>query len=546
MAALLCALLMGCGQLNPPRASRLTPTKETENDNLRCYPMDAADCRFFVLGDDLYLLHPQEAGAQLLACRGRGLVIAAQTEVPPGCGLTASGTRICCYDPEGQQALLFTPELALLGTFSLPDCQGTPRLGEDGQLYYATGSALMELDTRTGLHRTIRQQEGLQLTAVLERESLLICTGEEESLFIRMADGTLAYCSPPVTGAETLTDRGLICTKCGFWDCLYLGQTMLPLPQSWHFLAFLPGKNAALVQREDGSLAIYDLSTGKSLAELPWNPEKSIQDAWAAESGRVYFTWGSCLYQWEPIWQPKPDNRITITSLCTREQPDTKGLNQCRQRGAFLKNQYGIQVLLGEDFMGVVPAGVTLEPEYIPFPILSTLAGIETALSKLPGEFVRQLFSGCGRVYLCPARSILADGENRLGLQFFSGRDCYLAIAASGDIYRGVMQIISPLAERQILMRSDALDRWDSWNPPGFCYGCENWDETAFVSPACVESPAADRAGLLCAAMEPGNRELFLSARLQNKLRALCQGLREAFPLAENTKRPWEQYLWRQ
>ena len=56
--------------------------------------------------------------------------------------------------------------------------------------------------------------------------------------------------------------------------------------------------------------------------------------------------------------------------------------------------------------------------------------------------------------------------------------------------------------------------------------------------------PAADRAELLWAAMEPGNRELFLSAQLQNKLRTLSQALRQFLP--STAKCPWEQYLWRQ
>ena len=95
-------------------------------------------------------------------------------------------------------------------------------------------------------------------------------------------------------------------------------------------------------------------------------------------------------------------------------------------------------------------------------------------------------------------------------------------------------------------MRSDALDRWDSLNPPGFAYGGTDWDETAFADDRCLESPTADRVGLLCAAMEPGNRELFLSVRLQNKLRTLCQGFRQVFSLDANSKKPWEQYLWHQ
>ena len=65
-ALLLCLLLLGCGPAAPSREFRLTPTKETENDNLRCYPLDAADCRFFTYGNDLLVLHPEASTAQLL------------------------------------------------------------------------------------------------------------------------------------------------------------------------------------------------------------------------------------------------------------------------------------------------------------------------------------------------------------------------------------------------------------------------------------------------------------------------------------------------
>lgn len=543
LAALLCTLLLGCAQAAPTREFRLTPTKETENDNLRCYPLDAADCRFFVFGDDLLLLRPDGEGAQLLLCRGKGLTAAARTEVHAGCGLSVGADGICCYDPQENRAFLLSPELSSLGFFRLPDCQGTPLLSGDGRIFYATGAALMELDTGTGLHRTIRLQEKAELTGFLKEEGLLICKENTQSLFIRTEDGTLAYTAPQVLATA---GRSLVSTDCGGWDCLYMGKNMLPLPLGWRFLCFVPGRNGALVRRDDGSLAIYDLSTGKAIAELSWNGEGEIGLCQATEAGRIFFTSGGCLYRWEPQWQAKPDNRITITPLYTREQPDNKGLNQCRRRGAFLENRYGLRLLMGEDALGVKPAGVSLEPEYVPSAITGTLAGIESALGKLPAEFIRKLFSGCGRVYLCPVRRIQVEGEALPGLQCWSGRYCYLFIAATSQIRRGVIDAITPLAERQILMHSDALDRWEDWNPPGFSYSDTQWDETAFVSPACLESPEADRAGLFYAALEPGNRELFLSARLQNKLRALCQGLREAFPLEKETKRPWEQYLWKQ
>ena len=51
---------------------------------------------------------------------------------------------------------------------------------------------------------------------------------------------------------------------------------------------------------------------------------------------------------------------------------------------------------------------------------------------------------------------------------------------------------------------------------------------------------------LLRLAIQPGNRELFLDAVLQNKLRTLTAGLREAFSLPSSEKLLWEQYLWKQ
>lgn len=542
-ALLLCLLLVGCGPAAPSKEFRLSPTKETENDNLRCYPLDAADCRFFTYGNDLLVLHPEESSAQLLRCRGKSLSVAARAEVSASSVLLPGKNTVCCYDREEGKVLLFSPELTVGASFPLPDCRGTPLASADGsRVYYCTGYALMELSTETGIHRTLRRQEALALTGLLENQGLIVCG----SLLLNMDDGSLAYTASTVTGLGEWGSRSLVCARCGSWDCLYLGQTMLPLPQGWRFLTFLPERNGALVRWEDGSLAIYDLSTGKVLAEMAFAPEKEISAAWATEDGRIFFTSEQCLWQWEPTWKAAADSRITITALYTREQPDKKGLNQCRQRGSYLETQYGLELLLNEAVLPAVPANIQVEAEYVSLPILDTLSGIEAVLGKFPKEMINAAFSGCGRVYLCPVRRIESEGTEQLGLQFWSGRDCYLLIAASEDLQRGVLQALMPLFERQLLMRSDALDRWDSLNPPGFAYGQTDWDETAFVDADSLESPTADRVGLLCAAMEPGNRELFLSVRLQNKLRTLCLGFRQVFQLDANSKKPWEQYLWHQ
>ena len=167
-------------------------------------------------------------------------------------------------------------------------------------------------------------------------------------------------------------------------------------------------------------------------------------------------------------------------------------------------------------------------------------------LGKFPKQLLQTAFSGCGRICLCPVRRIEAGGRERLGLQFWSGRDCYLLVAASSDLQRGVLEALMPLFERQLLMSSDCLDDWNRLNPPGFVYGGQTEEDLAFADAEGLQSPEADRIGLLYAAMEEGNRELFLSVRLQNKLRTLSQGFRQVFQLGSETKLLWEQYLWRQ
>lgn len=541
-ALLLCMLLTGCGQAASPRETRLPPSTETENDNLRCYPMDAADCRFLTFGKDLLILWPTESGAELLRCKGRGLTIVSRVEVMTGSEIFTGGEKIGCFDPKGKTLSVFSSDLILEGNYSLTDCASTPVMNGAGTLvYYAGSQALMELNLETGIYRKLREQGGLIPTALMEQEGLLICQREGESQYISLEDGGMVDDSPLVTGAD---GEGRLCVRCGHWDCLYLGQTMLPLPTDWSLLTFLPGKNAALVLQGGQTLAVYDLSTGNRLAQtgLPGTPEQ----AWATEDSRVFFTAGGMLYQWEPEWKSIRDSQVKITALHTQENPDEKGLAQCRQRGSYLENQYGVQVLLNTEGVRAAPKGITLEPEHVSSPVLETLAAIEKALSPFPKELVKAAFDRGDRFYICPVRSIHTELGEEYGIQFWSGRDCYVVVAASSQVEKTMTRLLSELLERRLLMDSDALDRWDSLNPPDFVYGQSQWEQDAFVTPAAAESPAADRAELLWAALESGNRELFLSARLQNKLRCLCQGLRQLIPQGTGSKLPWEQYLWRQ
>lgn len=521
--ALLCALLWGCGpQAEAGLPRRLSPTKQTENDNLRCFPLACANCRFFAFEGDLLMLTQEEGSATLCRYAGRQLLLTGLAQVPED-ALLCPGAEIGCYSPGRQEYWALSQDLSGCTCFSLPQCTGAP-LALEGKIYYCTPQGLMELDTQTLLHRTLRQQQGLGLSTLLAQQGLAVCTqsGSREQLCIRLEDGSLAQTAPEILGAAEFGSQERLCLRLGYTHCLYLGQRELALPLGWEFLDFVPGRNEVLVYQPREALALYDLSTGNRMAALPLPSPGKPEAVSVTRDGRVYVRYGELLYQWEPEREARQDSRIVITPLYTPQQPDTKGLAQCRQRGAFLENQYGARVLLNTDVLQAAPLGCVLEPEHLRLRVLDTLSGMEAVLGKFPATMIRSAFGGRGRTYLCPVRSIRVEGAEQPSILFWKGEDRYLAVAASAQMEQGVLEALFPLLDRQVLISSDAFDIW-----PG-------------------ENPARDRLELLRLAIQPGNRELFLDAVLQNKLRTLTAGLREAFSLPPSEKLLWEQYLWKQ
>ena len=507
---LLCTLLAGCSAQHPGSPQpRLSPTKQTETDNLRRDPLDAANCRFFTFEGDLLMIQSGKGGEALSLYRGKHLIPGGEVSVPTG-AVPCKGDSIACFDPAGQTLLVFSRELALEHRYSLPGCTGTPCLAGE-RIYYCTAGSLMELDTRTMLHRTLRQQEGLTLSLVLPEESMAVCGTE----IFRLEDGALVQTAPPILEATAFGTRQRLCLQLGENHCLYLGSGEIPLPPGWRFRGFVPNRNQVLTQ-QPGQLAIYDLATCNRVAALPLDNDLMPEALCMTADGRVFFRSGSMLCQWEPEQQPTQDGGLSLVSPATAQAPDQAGLAQCRQRAAFLENRYGIRVLLNTDALEAAPAGCQLEPEHLRRYILEVLSALETALGKFPDAMVKAACGGPGRTYLCPVRSIVADGESRAQLLCRKGQDCYLLLTPSAQAEQAALELFAPLVERQLLLNCDALDGWQ-------------------------EEPLPTETLLL--AIQQGNRELFLDAVLQSRLRALCLGIRRVFAIQTDTLL-WEQYLW--
>lgn len=549
VVVLFCLALMGCGQKAVNTLpDRLTPTKETENDMLRCYPLDGAECRFFALGGDLYLLRSQGTDTTLLRYTGKLLVQTASLALGDAV-VQPLADGFGCYDSKRQELILLNHDLEEHTRISLPKCTQPPILNASGtQVYYVTDAGLVEGDLETGIHRLFRQMptRKITLTAWMETSGTLLCQGQKTDYF-STADGTMLGSSPQVLAACTIGSRDCLALHCGYNDCLYLGSNLLPLVPGMHFLDFLPSLHCALIYEHGEPLrfSLYDVGTGNLAARISISGKGTPIQAAASDDGRVFLLLQEddrfTLYQWLGKTQTRQDAAVRLCPVFTNENPSQKGLEQCRQKAAFLEEKYGIRILLHTDAIQNTPGNYTLEAEHIPAILLDTLDRIERALLRLPTGFVRETVQENTNV--CLVRTICSAAETLPYLQYWQGTDSYLYIAASEDAGDAVLRALSPMIDQRIITCCDAYDTWEALNPSGFVYGQTPEEFSAFADPIAVASPREDRASLLLAAITRDNRTLFHSAILQKKLRRMCQGIRAAYSSSQSSP-PWEQYLW--
>ena len=183
-------------------------------------------------------------------------------------------------------------------------------------------------------------------------------------------------------------------------------------------------------------------------------------------------------------------------------------------------------------------------------------------LSCFPEGFLDQLSQGYSGLTLCLVDSIRASAsgslENAMGLQFAQGDTCYIALAVSPpeQLRATLIHELSHLIDTQVIRASNAYDNWNDLNPPEFSYSLSaNADMSrygnflsgtnrCFVDEYAMSFPAEDRARILEYAASPGNESLFVAPVMQQKLKRICTGIREAFSLTQPSGTYlWEQYL---
>jgi hypothetical protein len=213
------------------------------------------------------------------------------------------------------------------------------------------------------------------------------------------------------------------------------------------------------------------------------------------------------------------------------------------------QTQYGVKLLFWQDALQIT-GGYTLTPEYQPQVIQEMLEKIQPVLAYFPAGFLQKTVEA-GWIRIALVRNI-SDGSE--WVQFWEGGDCWIILAADGDVANSVLQGIAYGIDSHVLGNSRELDTWAELNPEGFSYtfsahvpGDEAYlsaENCAFADARSMTFPHEDRCRIFYYATLPNQAEMFRSPTMQAKLLRLCKGIREAYNLQKKTDTYiWEQYL---
>ena len=338
-----------------------------------------------------------------------------------------------------------------------------------------------------------------------------------------------------------------------------------PFADSW-YLEEAQGLLTATVMQENTILDYYDLSTGLRTAsvELPQGIVP-LGAEYRSETGEVlvsaisYMGKVPAILCWDKDANPVAEETVYTCPRYTAEDPDLIGLEACAIRAQEMGERYGVNILLAEDALKMQPWDYTFELEYQVSVIRQQLDTLDGVLSQYPegvfGMFPRKLSISIVRSIQGKAQS--GSLEKAQGVQFWDRNYPYVVLAAGETLEGSFYHEFFHVMDSKILSDTRAYYRWENLNPEGCKYFLNYTsylerdlsqylrdEDRAFIDAYSLCYPREDRARIMEYACQPGNEAYFQSEIMQNKLRTLCQGIREAFKLQDYPE-PflWEQYL---
>ena len=557
---------------------------------LRAYPLRGFSevTGFRAMGEDLLVFSGDQV-TNLVLLTGEDLHAAASVTLdcflsPRDPSLQTGDGELSFFDPVTRETLVLDKGLKQVSHISAPqDLVGTPILSSDrNTLYYCSASAVRAWDLESVIRRTLKEMACPELTALRLHagDSVLQCTlteGEtERHLFLSAETGRLLYERKGEMTLSTFDGRYYAAFPTGMTQALLFGEGEQPplalTPgEITADCVFLPRRNGAVSVFAAGSrelrLDYYDLDSGVRRAALTLETD-SRPLALEGTSGGVYILIYSgdygcdAIYRWDFGGTDVEDPAVCTGPYYTAQSPDLEGLARCQAYAAELSQRFGVEILVWKDAVAEQPWDYDLEPEYLVSVIQRELKLLEQRLSYYPGNILPDTASHFTGLRICLVRAITGTAESgsldsATGLQFLIGTDAYVALAAGEYSDRALYHELFHVMETHILNESIAFDQWDALNPAGFSYDYDyranaqrdagvylEGENRAFVDTYSMSFPKEDRARIMEYAMLSGNQELFRGQIMQEKLKTLCQGIREAYGLKKSSETfLWEQYL---
>lgn len=570
-------------------------TLEAATDGaLKVYPLNRVDTQSVVpFGSDLLLFNTWEtttltrlSGSTLYPTASVTLDFAVYSEEP---SVRVSEKGVTYYDELHQDLVFLDTNLKEVNRVRAPESiLGTPALSEDRKtLYYFTAASLRALDLESGIDRLVKEMSFTYqfITALHCDDSILECSvGDEDGncyqLYLSVSTGELTYEVMDYVTLYTEGDRYFTTHMDGTYLEKLTGiageDTRMLLSPDHEALAFPVLERDGVITVTDQENAIvldyFNLADGTRPYSIPLPADASPQGFTADPlEDCIWFLWydteagSDVLCRWDLDKSAVEDDTVYISVRRTAEHPDEYGLEACAELAAQLSEKHDVQIQIFQDATAVQPWDYSFVPEYQVDVIRDALEDLDLALSHFPAGFLAEATSEMGdgtlRIHLVRSIYGIADTgalDTALGVQFWDDNaNAHICLQIGYGMEQNLYHELFHVAESRIFSLSSAFDNWDDLNPEGFTYDYEydsygSWEDysliegesRAFIDFYSMTYPKEDRARIVEYAMMPGNADYFAAEAMQDKLRTICIGIREAYDLEEIMESfLWEQYL---
>lgn len=574
--ALVCLLLCGCTprpEIAPPPtepvAEAPAPRSTSYGSAVTAFSLPVKNVRQFLPFGDGFLLKAERT----LCLLDSSFLLLSHWEPEFDPLIRVCGEIVTAFDPGSGELLLLDSSLCELRRITLPaDIHGEPILSDDSSiLYYCTRRGVYGWDLGSGIRRRIRDIAGAELLPVALHGPVLQCrTADNRDLFLDTADGQLLKELDGPVSLFTEDDSYYCRFDSGSVENLIFGtgedSPMALFPDNLNARGyFLVGQHAAVTVTSpaDGKtkLDLYSLDTGCLRDTLILEAGHTPTAIVSSKDSVLLLTSSDLLLKWQPDAPPVSGKSHTDTYY-TADAPDHAGLAQCRDYAQQLSETYGVEVLIWKDAVAQEPWDYRFEAEHRYPVILQQLQTLESCLAQFPESVLRDTAAHFDILRICLVGCIRPITESSgpaepTGIQFFDENSASIVLAAGDHARQALYHELFHVMETHILSHSNALDRWNELNPSGFSYDLDHSanarrnsgvylekEQRAFVDTYSMSFPKEDRARIFEYAMLEDMDHLFRPKTMQQKLSAICTGIREAYGLKKQEEAlPWEQYL---